>query len=233
MPNTRLSGKTAEFMTASFTTLASQIAPLQWQAATWQDYLAYQATETLERVRLFFNGHALLVDMGAEGIEHASTSDLFTLLFFIWFNARQPYLRVSSLGRCLLEKPEFRSASPDLVLYIGDPIPQWQPGELRRINLDHWRVPDLVGEIADTTLAFDLDEKKQIYADLKIPEYWVIDVKGRRVVAFRLQPDGHYQACTESIALAGLPIALLDQTLARLAIEPNFSVANWFAQAIG
>lgn len=56
----------------------------------------------------------------------------------------------------------------------------------RRVNLDKWRVPDLVAEISDTTLAIDLDEKKQLYLALGIPEYWIIDVKGRQVVAFRL-----------------------------------------------
>lgn len=35
--------------------------------------------------------------------------------------------------------------------------------------------------------------KKQIYADLKIPEYWVIDVRGERVLAFGLEEDGKYR----------------------------------------
>ncbi|MBP0031090.1 MAG: Uma2 family endonuclease [Roseofilum sp. Guam] len=37
---------------------------------------------------------------------------------------------------------------------------------------------DLVGEISDTTLSSDLDQKKHLYASFCIPEYWVIDVKG-------------------------------------------------------
>ncbi|MFE1743642.1 Uma2 family endonuclease [Coleofasciculus sp. H7-2] len=131
-----------------------------------------------------------------------------------------------------MEKPNTRAASPDIVLYISEGIPQWQEGELRRINLSQWRVPDLVGEVGDTTLATDLDEKKQIYADLSIPEYWVIDVKGKRVLAFRLQADGKYQQCASSVTLAGLSISLLEQTLERLSEGTNISAAGWFAQAI-
>jgi Uma2 family endonuclease len=49
-------------------------------------------------------------------------------------------------------------------------------GGSRLIDRDRWRVLDLVAKISGTTLASDLDEKKQLYAALDMPEYWVIDV---------------------------------------------------------
>jgi Uma2 family endonuclease len=88
-----------------------------------------------------------------------------------------------------------------------------------------------VGEVSDTTLASDLDEIKQLYAALGIPEYWVINVLGRQVLAFRLV-DGRYQQCDTSIALPGLPIALLEEALEQLAQGTNISAAGWFMQAI-
>lgn len=169
--------------------------------------------------------------MGSEGINHASVARLFAMLFFIWFN-RSNSQTASDLGGCLLEKPNQQAASPDLVLYIGEGVPQWQEGEPRRINLTQWRVPNLVGEISDPTLATDLDEKKHLYAALEIPEYWVIDVRGKRVIAFRLQTDGAYKECFDSVALVGLPISLLEQTLEQLSTGTNISAASWFAQAI-
>jgi Uma2 family endonuclease len=221
-------------MTASILTAIQKANTLQipqWQPAAWEDYLRYRDDPIPERMRLFFNGNSLLVDMGSEGINHARVSDLFTLLFYIWFS-RFVAQTAESLGRCLLEKPNQRAASPDLVLYIGEGVPQWQSGEPRRIDLTQWRVPDLVGEISDTTLATDLDEKKKLYAALEIPEYWVIDVQGKRVIVFRLQADKKYQQCVYSVALKGLPIPLLDQTLERLVEETNISAASWFAQQI-
>lgn len=110
---------------------------------------------------------------------------------------------------------------------MGADFPQWQPSEPRRVNLDRWRVPDLVGEISDTTLATDLDEKKHLYAALGIPEYWAVDVAAYRLFAFRLSPKGVYQTCEESGALAGLAIALINQTLERLKTESNGSAALW------
>jgi Uma2 family endonuclease len=221
-------------MTASILTAIQKADTLkipQWHPATWKDYLRYRDDSTSERMRLFFNGNYLLVDIGSEGINHARVSDLFTLLFGFWFSQFIAQT-AESLGRCLLEKPNKRAASPDLVLYISEGVPQWQAGEPRRIDLTQWRVPDLVGEISDTTLATDLDEKKKLYADLEIPEYWVIDVLGRRAIAFRLQSDGKYQQCVYSVALNGLPIPLLDQTLERLSEGTNISAASWFAQQI-
>ncbi|MFB8788760.1 MAG: Uma2 family endonuclease [Potamolinea sp.] len=203
----------------------------QWKPATWEDYLAYCEDPSLDEVRLFFNQGYLLVDMGNEGINHARFSRLFAMLFLSWF-ARKPEQIAEDLGGCVIEKPKTQGASPDLVLYIGEGVPQWQEGEPRRINLNKWRAPDLVGEVADTTLATDLDEKKRLYADLQIPEYWVIDIRGERVLAFRLQEDEKYQQIEYSVALEGLPISLLEQTLAQLNQGTNVSAALWFAQQI-
>ncbi|MGL5063846.1 MAG: Uma2 family endonuclease [Microcoleus sp.] len=71
-----------------------------------------------------------------------------------------------------------------------------------------------------------------MYAALGIPEYWVVDIKGERVLAFRLQENGKYQECEISDALEGLPIALLSDTL-KILSEGNGTAAMWFAQQIG
>ncbi|GAB4376388.1 MAG: Uma2 family endonuclease [Elainellaceae cyanobacterium] len=224
-------------MTATFPSqMTTGLPPLSyalihWQQATWQDYIALRDDPTQERVKLAFNQGWLWVAMGGEGINHAGVSDLFTSLFFLWA-IQHPEQLFTSLGRCLLEKPETQACAPDLVLYIGADYPQWQPGEPRRIDLTQSRLPDLVGEISDTTLTNDLDEQKHLYAALGIPEYWVVDVRGQRVFAFLLQENGEYKTCEESRSLAGLPIALLEETLQRLSEGTNTSAAAWFAQQI-
>ncbi|HBK23604.1 MAG TPA: Uma2 family endonuclease [Planktothrix sp. UBA10369] len=209
--------------------LNSQI--YKWQTATWDDYLAYRDHPNLERVKLFYQEGYLLIEMGAEGINHASMSDLFTMLFAFWFT-RFPVVSFSSLGRCQLEKANHRASAPDQVLYIGENSPRWQQGEPRRIDLNRWRVPDLVGEVSDPTLATDLDEKKQLYAALGIPEYWVTDVKGKQVIAFSLGDNGKYEQIEYSLALSGLPIILLEQTLEQLTQMENGLAALWFNQQI-
>jgi Uma2 family endonuclease len=131
-----------------------------------------------------------------------------------------------------VEMSEIHACAPDLLLYKGDNIPKWQLGEPRRIDLTRHRLPDLVGEIADTTLSLDLDEQKQLYASLGIPEYWVVDVKGMRVFAFGLNTNGGYEEIEVSQVLTGLPIALINQTLERLATETNTAAASWLMQQL-
>lgn len=47
--------------------------------------------------------------------------------------------------------------------------------------------PDLVLEIADTSLRYDRVEKAALYARAQIPEYWLLDLHHRRL-EIRLQP---------------------------------------------
>jgi Uma2 family endonuclease len=53
-------------------------------------------------------------------------------------------------------------------------------------------MPDLVVEVADTTLAFDLRTKVPLYARSGIPEVWVIDVNERAVHVFREPGSGGF-----------------------------------------
>ena len=204
---------------------------LQQRDATWQDYVALRDSRTLDWRKIAFYQGWLWADMGTEGPNHAAFSDLMTMIFGFWvFLHPEPALQ--SFGRCLIDLPETHACAPDLVLYKGDHIPKWQPGEPRRIDLTHHRLPDLVGEIADTTLSIDLDEQKQLYASLGIAEYWVIDVKGARLFAFGLTPSGIYESIQISQILTGLTIELVSQTLERLTEETNTAAANWLMQQL-
>ena len=71
-------------------------------------------------------------------------------------------------------------------------------------------------EIADTTLGYDLDIKRKLYAASDIKEYWVIDVSGRQLNVFRDLQNGDF--FTQNTFSDGIihPIAFPD-----IAIEIN------------
>jgi Uma2 family endonuclease len=202
------------------------------ERASWAEYEVWRdRLEADDRVQVSFHaGYLWVRDMGWKGLNHTQVKDLFILLLGVWCMGR-PGVVGRSMSGCLMEKVDVGGAAPDLMLYVGDGAPQWKDGTKRRISLDEWRVPDLVGEVSDTTLASDLDEMKQLYAALGIPEYWVVNIPGQQVLAFRLV-DGKYQECDTSVALPGLPIALLEEVLDRLAGGTNISAASWFMSAI-
>lgn len=198
-----------------------------WTAMTWDEYEQWRNSSTDRLAQWYFDhGYFWVRDMGWEGMNHAEVKDLFILILSLWFMAH-PEQTARSMSGGLLEKTGLLAASPDLLLYVGSDTPQWEPGEPRRIDLAQWRTPNLVGEIADTTLASDLDEMKQIYAAMSIPEYWVVDVQGRRVLMFQLR-SGKYQQTQESGVMPKMRVALLEEILARWAAGEGVAIGNWF-----
>jgi Uma2 family endonuclease len=202
---------------------------MQRHDPTWHDYVALR--DDIDWQKIAFHQRWLWADTEKEGPYHAAASDLLTMLFALW-GFLNPDTQLQSYGRCLLQNPETHAANPDLVLYKGASILREQSEESRWIDFSRDRLPDLVGEIADTSLSLDLDEQKHLYASLGIAEYWVVDVKGRRLFAFGLTASGDYAAIDHSTVLAGLSIDLVEQTLERLAEETNTAAANWLMQQL-
>ena len=81
---------------------------------------------------------------------------------------------------------------PDLAVVVGVP----------RGSTTHPTTAVLVVEVADSSLAFDTNEKRLLYARAAIPEYWVVDVNGRRLLVYRDPQAGDY-ATRQVIGPAG------------------------------
>jgi len=78
----------------------------------------------------------------------------------------------------------------------------------------------LVVEISDTTLYFDITTKAALYARAGIPDYWVLDINGRRMLVHRDPQDGRY---TSVVAYN------IDESVSPLAApEAAFPVKNAF-----
>lgn len=79
----------------------------------------------------------------------------------------------------------FRIQLPLVLGQDTDPMPdiaviRGAPG-----SVVHPTAADLVVEIADSSLNADLSTKAELYATAVVPEYWVLDVEGRRLFVFR------------------------------------------------
>ncbi|MBI4664267.1 MAG: Uma2 family endonuclease [Verrucomicrobia bacterium] len=72
----------------------------------------------------------------------------------------------------------------------------------------------LLVEVADTSLAFDREEKIPLYAAAGIPEVWLVDLVGKSISVFRRPAQGTYTEVTRhrsgaTISVPGLPDASL------------------------
>jgi Uma2 family endonuclease len=87
----------------------------------------------------------------------------------------------------------FRSRSPLVLGQDLDPEPDFAviAGTPRGTSA-HPTTSDLVVEVADSSLAFDTNEKRLLYARAGIREYWVVDVNGRRLLVYRDPRAGDY-----------------------------------------
>ena len=73
----------------------------------------------------------------------------------------------------------------------------------------------LIVEVADTSLRFDRNTKAALYAAHDIPEMWLVDLRGRRLVRYRAPREGLYTQVDEPDL--GVPLEI--SALAGVAVD--------------
>ncbi len=77
----------------------------------------------------------------------------------------------------------------------------------------------LVIEVADTTLDYDREDKRSLYAEAAIPEYWIVNLVNRCLEVYRQpRPDGHFADVNsiyagqeiDVIAIPGISVAVAE-----------------------
>ncbi len=78
--------------------------------------------------------------------------------------------------------------SPDIMVFRRERYAEIDPDDFIRI------VPDLVIEVTSpSTSGYDYLKKRETYARLGVPHYWIVDGSRRTVTECVLQPDGEYR----------------------------------------
>ena len=110
--------------------------------------------------------------------------------------------------------------------YIGDRA-NIAPQGTSIASLDVTPPPDLVIEVADSTLADDIGEKRLLYEELKVAEYWVVDIQKSEIIAFAIIADNGSRRIVRSEVLPGLTMALLEESLRRSRTQDQAQVGSW------
>lgn len=126
---------------------------------------------------------------------------------------------------CTYRKTGCDEAQPDVSFYVGDKA-EIVPWEATIIELDTYPPPDLVIEVAYSSLADDKGEKRLLYESLGVREYWIIDVQNVQVIAFEIQNRGS-RRIEQSQVLPGLEIALLEEAFQRSRQMNHGKVSAW------
>jgi Uma2 family endonuclease len=194
-----------------------------WMNATWDQYLEIVENPIYAKAKgYFFDGQMKVETMGV-GAEHGLDNGIISSVIFLVCLLRG--IPIKGLINASYRQPDVKEVQPDISYYIGDRVSLTPQGSAI-IDLDQVACPDLVIEIADSTINDDLGKKRLIYEDLGIAEYWVIDVEKAQVIAFQIVSNGS-QRITQSQVLPGLEIALVQEALERRRQMDDTQVGAW------
>lgn len=154
------------------------IATAKWTIA---DYHAMVAAGILNDRRVELIGGEI-VEMAPEGEAHA------------YFSTASGHYLVQLLGDRALVRPAKPITLPD------DSEPEPDVAVVQRLGreyLNHHPYPENIFwliEYSESTLAKDLELKRQLYAAAGIPEYWVANLQTRQLIIFRDPQNGDYNS---------------------------------------
>lgn len=121
------------------------------------------------------------------------------------------------LARRLEGRAMVRQAKPITLPNQSEPEPDVAVVKpLGREYLKHHPYPEDIFwliEYSNATLAKDLKTKSLVYAEVNIPEYWVVNLKDHSITVFRSPQGGTYASCTTYTAGKIIPLAFPDVTI--------------------
>jgi Uma2 family endonuclease len=150
--------------------------------------------------------------MAAKGTSHVTS-------LYLLANALRDRVGSTALIRTQdpIQLDDFSEPEPDLAIVRGTVLDYAQR---------HPRPSDiyLVVEVADSTLKHDCETKDKIYAQAGITDYWVLDVKNRRLHIFRVPtPTGYTSHLILSEPNQAGPLAFPSILLSLTSILPPIS----------
>jgi Uma2 family endonuclease len=194
-----------------------------WVTATWDEYIQVIEKPAYEKAKGYYYNQKMRIEMPPVSSDHARDHTIIILAAGNY--AAIKGIPLNGKDNCTCRKTGFNDAQPDVSYYISenaDVIP-WGTSI---INLDNYPPPNLVIEVANTSLADDKGEKRLLYEELGVDEYWIIDVQNIQVIAFAIA-NGGSRKINQSQVLPGLEISLLEEAFRRSRQMNQSQVVAW------
>jgi Uma2 family endonuclease len=195
-----------------------------WVVASWDEFIQTSENPAYKKAKCYYHNGQMRIETMGVGPNHASDNNVVTFAITLFCTIKAVALK--GLINCSYQKTGVREAQPDISYYVGERS-QLAPTGSAIVNLDNVPPPDLAIEIADTSLADDLGQKRLLYEELEVAEYWVVDVQNAQIIAFAIIANNGSRRITRSEILPGLPISLLEEALQRSREENQAQVGAW------
>jgi Uma2 family endonuclease len=203
--------------------LKTKISTDTWIEVSWDEYIEIIEHPEYQKAKSYYDRGKLRLEMTPLGNDHSKDHSIINHAIHLFASIKD--ININGHDNCTYRKIGIREAQPDLSFYIGenaDAIP-WGT---TIVSLDEYPAPNLVVEIANTSFADDLGSKRILYEDLKVQEYWIVDVNNLKITAFAIENVGS-RRITDSQVLPGLAISLLEEALRRTRQMNHGKVGAW------
>ena len=207
-------------------TAPQPIATDEWVPASWAEYVARLESVVPPEARCYFDADWMRVELSPLGALHGRENSIVSTLVVLYATLKG--LRMVELTNTRFRKTGLQEAQPDIAFYVGQGF-DLPPRDNRPIDVLTHAAPQLVIEIASTTLNDDLGKKRLLYERLGTVEYWVVDVQAAQVIAFEIA-DRRSGQITESRVLPGLAMTTLEMALERLQREDDTTITRWLLE---
>lgn len=195
-----------------------------WLPATWDEYLnALDDPQHKKSKGYYSNGRMRLEMQQAVGFDHSKDHSVISLAINL-YGILKP-IAFAELDNCSFRKSGYAEFQPDLAYYVGTKATVI-PSGTNIVNLDQYPVPDLVIEVAKSSLLDDRTVKRVLYEDMGIAEYWIINVEIAEIIAYQITDRGSLRI-DDSLVLPGLAIAILTQALQQSRTLDQSQVGAW------
>jgi Uma2 family endonuclease len=179
-----------------------------------------------EKAKSYYYQGKIRFEMSPLGNDHASDHSIIITAINIYNILKG--IKFDCKDNCTHRKTGYQSAQPDLSYYVGDNA-NAIPYNTGVINLDVYPAPNLVIEIANTSLPDDLGYKRLLYENFGCQEYWIVDVQNQRIIAFAIS-DGGSKQISQSEVLSNLDLGILEEALRKTRQEDHGKVGAWLMQ---
>ncbi|MEH2068122.1 MAG: Uma2 family endonuclease [Nostoc sp.] len=194
-----------------------------WICASWQEYEEAIANLLNEKAKSYYYKGHMRLEMAPVSFDHGQNH--VVIIFAVTLFAALKRIPATGLDTTTFRKTGVQDCQPDVAYYLRERA-QSIPTGTGIVNLARYPAPDLIIEIAKTSLLDDLGTKRSLYEELGVSEYWVVDVQNAQFIAYSMADQGS-KRIQESQVFPGMTIATLEEALRRSREMKQSQVAAW------
>jgi Uma2 family endonuclease len=194
-----------------------------WVNTSWEEFIELAYAPAYQTGKAYYYNGKTRIEMTPIGWNHAEDNSIISTLVILFCAIKQ--IPVKELTNCSFRKTGVQEAQPDIAFYINS-LTNIPSRNNSPVDLDRYSPPTLVVEIASSSLSDDLGEKRLLYEQMNVQEYWIVAVNRGEITAFAIV-DGGSKTIQTSQVLPGLTIQFIQDTLKRSLSEDHGAVTRW------